>query len=152
MSTLLNRLRERGWRVTAQRRAVAEALGTEHTHLTVEQVFDRARAILPEVSRATVYNTLNELVAMGEVTKVATGGRPLLYDANAVQSHQHLLCLSCGRLLDVDARGEDELRPIEGHGYEIVRARIIFEGYCPNCGSSHSLGPSTTDGKERNSF
>ena len=135
MSTLLNRLRDRGWRVTAQRRAVAEVLGNEHTHLTAEQVFDRARAVLPEVSRATVYNTLNELVAMGEVEQVATGGRSVLYDANTVQSHQHLLCRSCGRLLDVEPSGGGELRPVDAHGYEIVGVRITFEGFCPTCRS-----------------
>ena len=45
---LSERLRERGWRVTSQRRAVAEALAGEHVHLTADEVHRRARDVLPE--------------------------------------------------------------------------------------------------------
>ena len=67
---LLERLRAVGWRLTPQRRVIAEAMGGDHVHLTAEEVLERARGRLPEVSLATVYNTLNELVSMGEVQQV----------------------------------------------------------------------------------
>ena len=69
-ASLLERLRTRGWRVTPQRRAVAEVLTGDHVHLTADEVHERARARLPEVSLATVYNTLGELVDMGEVLEI----------------------------------------------------------------------------------
>ena len=56
-----------------QRRVIAEAMGGDHVHLTAERVLERARRRLPEVSLATVYNTLNELVSMGEVQQVDAG-------------------------------------------------------------------------------
>ena len=49
--------------MTAQRRVVAEVLDGEHVHLTADEVHARAVAKLPEISRATVYNTLGELVS-----------------------------------------------------------------------------------------
>ncbi len=76
MSDLLERLRGRGWRMTAQRRVVAEVLDGEHVHLTADEVHSRAVAKLPEISRATVYNTLGELVSLGEVLEVATDRAP----------------------------------------------------------------------------
>ncbi len=134
-SLLLDRLRNRGWRVTPQRRAVAEVLAGEHVHLTAEEVHARARDVLPEVSLATVYNTLGELVAMGEVLELRVGSGPSRYDPNAVTAHHHLACTGCGSLLDVHPAGADELRltPAQRHGYVIDDVDITFRGRCPSC-------------------
>jgi Fur family ferric uptake transcriptional regulator len=85
--------------MTAQRRVIAETLCGPNLHLTAEQIHQRATKRLPELSRATVYNTLAELVALGEVTEVVpvTGG-PRRYDPN--HSHQHLVCVDCGAIRD----------------------------------------------------
>lgn len=140
--TLLDRLRQRGWRLSAQRRAVAEALKGTHVHMTADEVLSTATAILPEVSRATVYNTLNELVALGEVSVVVAGNGPKRYDPNAHHRHQHLLCVSCERLLDVVPEGSERLRlpPSERHGYQILDVDVVFRGICPACASSGRNG------------
>ncbi|MBI4730146.1 MAG: transcriptional repressor [Acidobacteria bacterium] len=131
---LLERLRDAGWRLTPQRRVVAEALQEVGGHLTAEEVYLRARERLPEVSLATVYNALNELAAMGQVLCLATDGAKK-YDANAHVPHQHLACVRCGRLADVRARGEDHLRlpAKERRGYELLSVEIVFKGICPDC-------------------
>lgn len=133
MGELLERLRERGWRITPQRRAVAQALAGEHIHLTAEQICDNARQVVPEISRATVYNTLRELVQMKEVLEVTSGTGPTRYDPNVERAHHHLTCLACGELLDVYTSGEEGLRLEEAHGYAILGASITFHGYCPTC-------------------
>ena len=133
MSDLLERLRGQAWRITPQRRAVAQALAGDHVHLTAEQVFERARAVVPEVSRATVYNTLRELVSQGQVVEVASKEGRILYDPNTAASHHHLVCLSCGELRDVYPRGDEGLTLDDSHGYRVVGTNITFEGYCPAC-------------------
>ena len=133
---LLGRLRERGWRVTPQRRAVAEVLDGDHVHLTADEVHRGARSILPEVSLATVYNTLNELVAMGEIAEVRYAPGPSRYDPNVGPAgHHHLLCTSCGALFDVDATGVTvpELTAAERHGFRIDGAQVLFRGTCATC-------------------
>jgi Fur family transcriptional regulator, stress-responsive regulator len=55
--------------MTAQGRVAAESLEGEHVHLTVEQIY-RAAARLPEISRATVYNTLSRFRELGEVLEI----------------------------------------------------------------------------------
>jgi Fur family ferric uptake transcriptional regulator len=134
-SPLLERLRDRGWRVTPQRRAVAEVLAGDHVHLTAEEVHERARDVLPEVSLATVYNTLGELVAMGEVVELRVGAGPSRYDPNSVTAHHHLACTSCGSLFDVHPSGLDELRltPSQRHGFVIDDVDITFRGRCARC-------------------
>ena len=135
-TSLLDRLRARRWRLTPQRRVIAEVLRGDHVHLTAEEVLARARKRLPEVSLATVYNTLNELVSMGEVQQVDAGGRPTRYDPNTEDGHHHLVCLKCGDLRDVHPRGLDalELPRSQRFGYRIVNREVLFQGYCSDCG------------------
>lgn len=134
---MLARLRDRGWRLTPQRRVVAEVLAGDHVHLTAEAVYIRAQQLLPEISLATVYNALNELVDMGEVLEISTGDRPKRYDPNATAAHHHLYCVGCGDLRDVNPRGTDalSLAPSQQHGYELLDVDIVFRGRCPDCRS-----------------
>ncbi|GAA1243984.1 Fur family transcriptional regulator [Kitasatospora nipponensis] len=136
MSDLLERLRGRGWRMTSQRRVVAEVLDGDHVHLTADEVHARAAQRLPEISRATVYNTLGELVSLGEVTEVATDGRAKRYDPNAHTPHQHLVCSRCGTIRDVHPTG-DPLADLPAHqrfGFTVREVEVTYRGLCPACG------------------
>ncbi|GAB2821892.1 Fur family transcriptional regulator [Streptomyces sp. NPDC054796] len=135
MSDLLERLRGRGWRLTAQRRVVAEVLDGEHVHLTADDVLARAEARLPEISRATVYNTLGELVLLGEVIEVATDGRAKRYDPNAHRPHQHLVCSGCGLIRDVHPDGDPlaDLPDSERFGFTVSAVEMTYRGLCPDC-------------------
>jgi Fur family transcriptional regulator, stress-responsive regulator len=132
VTELVERLRERGWRMTAQRRVIAEALAGEHVHLTADEVLDRARTVLPEVSRATVYNTLHELVELRELREIVhTDGRKR-YDPNAGEDHHHLVCVGCGRMLDVHADAP-RLPADQRHGFELLGVEVTFHARCPDC-------------------
>jgi Fur family transcriptional regulator, stress-responsive regulator len=135
ISDLLERLRNREWRVTPQRRVVAEVLTGEHVHLTAEAVHAAAQQRLPEISLATVYNTLNELVAMGELLEVSAGSGPKRYDPNVTIAHQHLVCTSCGTLRDVlpDVASLQALHTSNLHGFVLTGVEIVFQGVCPSC-------------------
>lgn len=145
MTALLTRLRDRGWNLTAQRRAVAEALEGDHMHLTIEEIHERATAALPEISRATVYNTVNELCTMGEVAEVSGDGRAKRYDPNADVDHQHLVCDRCGAIYDVTPAGTDtlRLRTAERHGFQLTGVEITFRGVCPDCRPKGRSAPPT---------
>jgi Fe2+ or Zn2+ uptake regulation protein len=138
MSDLLERLRDRGWRLTAQRRVVAEVLDGDHVHFTADEVHTRAIQRLPEIARATVYNTLSELVAIGEVIEVSTDGRAKRYDPNARHSHQHLVCSLCGTIRDVHPTGDplSALPDTERYGFRIADATVTYRGTCPDCSGS----------------
>ena len=135
---LLTRLRDRGWRLSPQRRVVAEVLAGEHVHLSAEQVHALAGARLPEISRATVYNTLNELVVLGEVLEIAVTDGAKRYDPNAHTAHDHLVCDGCQAIRDVrrpGARrltiGDDDLG-----GYVVHDVEVVFRGLCPDCAAA----------------
>jgi Fur family transcriptional regulator, stress-responsive regulator len=132
VTPLLDRLRDRGWRLTAQRRVIAEVMTGEHVHVTADDVFERSRAILPEVSRATVYNTLNELVGMGEVHEMTHVDGRKRYDPNVEERHHHLVCVDCGRMLDVRA-DDPQLDAVERRGFELLDVEVTFRARCPDC-------------------
>ncbi len=106
----------------------------EHVHLSAEAVHVRAHELLPEISLATVYNTLNELVAMGEVLEVSAGSGPKRYDPNVTTPHHHLVCTACGALRDVPAGDFGvEFEPVERYGFVLTGVDVVFQGICPSC-------------------
>jgi Fur family ferric uptake transcriptional regulator len=135
--TLLERLRRRQWRLTAQRRTIAEVLQGEHVHLTADQVYERAIARLPEISRASVYNALNELRELGEILEINIDANAKRYDPNIGEHHQHMMCDRCGSTWDVSPRGERGLTlpASERRGFAVRDVQIIFRGLCASCES-----------------
>ncbi len=89
--------------------------------------------LLPEVSRATVYNTLNELVAMGEVNDVMVRAAPSATTPTS-PSTTSTWC-AFGELRDVQPLGEADLRlpRRQGHGYRLLDVDIVFRGLCRRC-------------------
>ncbi len=134
MNDLVERLRARGWRITPQRQAIARVLNGENMHLSVEEVVTSAREIFPEISIATVYNTLNELIAMGEILEFSTGPGARRFDSNTSRAHHHLVCSSCGEIHDVhsDVIG---LAPEveERHDFLVTGYSVVFNGLCTHC-------------------
>jgi Fur family transcriptional regulator, stress-responsive regulator len=132
---LLDRLRSRGWRVTPQRRAVVAALAGDHVHRTADQVHAIARQVVPEVSLATVYNTLNELVQLGEISELRLADGSARYDPKTGPDHHHLVCRSCGRIFDVEPAGVGGvvLPADQRHGMRIEAVEVVFRGRCADC-------------------
>jgi Fur family ferric uptake transcriptional regulator len=122
---------------------VAEVLAGDHVHLTADDVHGRAQLVLPEISLATVYNTLNELVDMGEVLEISAGDGPKRYDPNTTIPHHHLYCLGCGTLRDVNPEGTDRLAlpHSQQHGFELIDVDIVFRGRCPDCREAATATP-----------
>ena len=120
--------------MTPQRRVVAEVLVGDHVHLTAEEIHDLAQGRLPEISRATVYNTLNELVAMDEVLEVDVVNGPKRYDPNVSVEHDHLVCDSCHAIRDVPRSRKPPPVP-EGDraDYLITAVDVTYRGLCPSC-------------------
>ena len=116
---------------------MAQALAGSNVHLTADEVLERAREVVPETSRATVYNTLNELVEMGELGEVAPDGRSKRYDPNVVNPHHHLLCEQCGKLQDIHELAIDPAAAVAASGdFEISGVQIVFTGTCGACRSA----------------
>jgi Fe2+ or Zn2+ uptake regulation protein len=128
--------RARGLKVTPQRQAIFRILHGAESHPTAESVYAAASADMPTISLRTVYQTLNDLAAMGEVQQLDLGTGSSRFDPN-LDVHHHLVCEGCGIVVDVyaDASGV-RISPKQRHGFEIAATEVVFRGTCPDCRST----------------
>lgn len=126
-------LRQRGLKVTPQRRLIFEALRDSGDHPSAEDIYQAVIEVMPDMSLATVYHTLNDLVGMGELVNLDLGEGKSRYDTHT-GSHRHLVCLGCRKVVDI-MRSPccAELPAEEARGYEIERCDVVFYGRCPEC-------------------
>jgi Fur family transcriptional regulator, peroxide stress response regulator len=126
--------RECGLPVTMQRRAVFEAILDRRDHPTAELVYRAVRDGLPQISRMTVHRILGTFVSLGLVAKTCHPGSAARFDPN-LRRHHHLVCLDCGRIIDVeDARLNNLPWPVVRAGeFEIQDYHIHFRGRCARC-------------------
>ena len=134
---LIELFRGKGFRITPQRRVIFEFLAESDSHPTADEIYQHVLSVMPDVSRATVYNTVYELVELGELTMVEdTGHVAARYDTNS-SGHHHLFCIRCHTLIDLDLDFTCvELPPGHAAGYQIVRHQVSFYGICPDCQES----------------
>jgi Fe2+ or Zn2+ uptake regulation protein len=125
--------RARGLKVTPQRQAIFHVLHGEATHPTAESVYDAVSASMPTISLRTVYQTLNDLAAMGEVLALDLGTGSARFD-HTLDAHHHLVCDHCGRVVDVYADASAVRVPgAQRHGFAINSTEVVFRGTCPAC-------------------
>lgn len=134
---LTHRFREQGLRVTPQRQAIFRLLHGDDSHPTVEALYECARAEMPTISRKTVYQTVNDLAAMGEVGLLDLGTGSFRVDPNVEHTHQHLICTGCGKVRDVAV----DLPPVripsnQRHGFVISIIELNLRGLCEDCAAT----------------
>jgi Fe2+ or Zn2+ uptake regulation protein len=127
-------LRASNLQVTPQRLAVLRVLAVS-PHSTADEVHRLVQAELGTVSRQAVYDALAALTDRGLLRRIEPAGSPARYEHRVGDNHHHLVCRSCGRIVDVDcAVGEAPcLSPQDGAGYEIDEAEVIYWGRCSDC-------------------
>jgi Fur family ferric uptake transcriptional regulator len=127
-------LRQHGLQVTAQRLAVMRAV-SDRPHGTADDVSEAVRAEIGTISRQAVYDALGILADKGLVRRIQPAGSPARYEDRVGDNHHHLICRSCGRMVDVDCAvgAMPCLTVADDSGYEIDEAEVVFWGRCPTC-------------------
>jgi Fe2+ or Zn2+ uptake regulation protein len=132
--TLTTLFREQGLRVTPQRQAIFRLLQGDDSHPTVESLFDRARSDMPTISLKTVYQTVHDLEALGEVRVLDLGTGSVRVDPNVEDDHHHLLCTKCGRVRDLPVEYAGLHVPIRyRRDFTVDDVQVIFRGRCDQC-------------------
>jgi len=127
-------LREHGVQITAQRLAVLRAV-SGRPHCMADDVAEDVRAEIGTISRQAVYDALGLLVEKGIIRRIQPAGSLALYEDRIGDNHHHLICRTCGKMVDVDcAVGETPcLTAADASGYQIDEAEVIYWGTCPEC-------------------
>ncbi len=134
----LKTLKKQGIRITPQREIILTYLINHHDHPSVEMIHDAIDKQLPNLSVATIYNTLKLFVDTGLAIELPNKDGGVRYDFFGVP-HFHAICENCGRIFDVF---DDDYPAIvqrlkdiahDKTGLTVTGAQVEVTGICPNC-------------------
>jgi Fur family ferric uptake transcriptional regulator len=134
-------LRQNGYRLTPQRRAVLKAIAGSHDHATPAEICARVRREHPAIGLATVYRVINLLEGLDLICRVNLGGESRGYlMRRPTGHHHHLVCSQCGRAVDFSDCNLSQLeqRLSRDTGFEIKGHLLEFYGRCPECRAAAS--------------
>jgi len=127
-------LRKSGYRATSSRLAILEAFRTAKEPLSAKEIID----LLPGgIDQATVYRTLKSLKGKGVIKPIDLRHNHAHYELADIADHHHLICLSCGKIEDVEHHNVETMeRTIlqnAKHFTEIKQHTLEFYGICKAC-------------------
>lgn len=148
--SVTSQLRERGLRLTPQRKVIAEVLQQAREHLDAPEVLRRARRELPGLHLATVYRALESLKKLSiidELDLMHVNGPGHYYEARTDKDHMHFTCHRCGGVVEIQTPLFERLKgQIEGrHGLTIRVARLELGGLCGDCAAQEGNQESRSD-------
>lgn len=120
--------------MTQQRRKILEIVMGSRNHPTAEQVFEKARATMPNIGLGTVYRNLNYLADRGEIRRLAIPDDPIRFDP-VIQSHSHLRCVECGKIIDVMTEKYTLPSDFYKDGVQILDYSLMANCICKECGA-----------------
>ncbi|HMD44193.1 MAG TPA: Fur family transcriptional regulator [Candidatus Acidoferrum sp.] len=131
-------LRQRGIRLTRQRRVILEVMDNAEQHLDVDQILERAQKISPEVHLVTVYRTIDLLKKHGlidELDLLHLRGDRHYYETHGPRDHIHVACLRCGKVREFESHLYDQLKDQIARDCKLLVtvSRTEVGGICTDC-------------------
>ena len=124
-----------GLKVTPQRQLLFRLLHGNSTHPSAEVLHVAASQQMPGISLRTVYQTLSDLVAMGELRQLNLGSGSARFDPN-IDEHHHVVCDRCGDVRDVYVDGVEDVAVGGLDGFHVDATHIVFRGRCARCAAA----------------
>ena len=127
-------LKEKGLKLTPQRRLIVDIIHDSGEHFTAEQIIGYVQTRMPGVNKSTIYRTLEILEKAGCVYKSEVGDQFIYHHAEEGHYH-HLACSKCGRTIDCD---ETLFAPVERslgekYGFRVEFKHMVVNGLCNAC-------------------
>jgi Fur family ferric uptake transcriptional regulator len=128
-------LRQNGYKLTPQRRAVVQTIASSQDHLTPAAIYGKVHQALPSIGLVTIYRTLEILAKLKLICELHAGSSCRSYTINTLEHHHHLICSNCGMVIDFPGFG---LREVEQNlsaetGFRIDGHLLEFIGLCQTC-------------------
>lgn len=137
LDELIGALKREGLRMTANRRAILNALLAATGPLALEEIQSAAGTLGSRPDFATVFRTMLVLERMGLAHKVNLGRSTSHYElVSPGHHHEHLVCVDCGKVTLIEDRCPVEAlekRLAQDYGYSGLRHSLEFFGHCAQC-------------------
>ena len=125
----LDTLKDTGVRITPQRHAILEYLINSMSHPTADEIYKALEGKFPNMSVATVYNNLRVFREVGLVNELTFGDASVAFDF-VTTHHYHVICEQCGKIVDFQYPGLDEVEHLASHvtGFKVASHRMEIYG------------------------
>ncbi|AIL64938.1 Ferric uptake regulation protein [Rickettsiales bacterium Ac37b] len=120
----------KGIKMTEQRRVVATVISQSDDHPDVEELYNRAVKIDPNISIPTVYRTVRLFEEMGIIEKHDFKDNRARYEGAREEKHYHLIDLKTGKVIEFKSEEIEKLKQKIAHqlGYELIDDRLELYG------------------------
>ena len=128
-------LRQHGYKLTWQRRVVIRTVVSTQDHHTPTAIYEKVHQDYPNIGLVTIYRTLVILARLNLICELHAGGSCHSYTIAAPGHHHHLICSSCGRVVDFTGCELEELQQSlsKETGFRIDGHLLEFIGLCQTC-------------------
>lgn len=136
LDTVVRVLREQGVKLTRPRLAVVRLLLESKTHLSADDLVDRAKAKGLRASRATVYRLLAVLRSAGVIDVHDFDQRKRVVEPMVGRlHHDHLYCIGCGKIIEFSNSEIERLQEqvLRAHQFRMIYHSHKIFGYCKSC-------------------
>ncbi|MFZ3200006.1 MAG: Fur family transcriptional regulator [Candidatus Acidiferrales bacterium] len=135
---LQRELGARGIRLTRQRRVLLQVMEGAPRHLDAGEILERAQKIDANITRVTVYRTLEMLKTHGlidELDLLHLRGHRHYYESHGPRDHIHVACIRCGKVREFESELYEDLKKQISRdcGIEITVTRTEVGGLCADC-------------------
>jgi Fur family peroxide stress response transcriptional regulator len=133
----MNKLKNKGVRMTPQRHAILTYLFEHMSHPTADEIYRALEHKFPSMSVATVYNNLRMFKEAELVRELTYGDASSRFDVN-VSQHYHVICKKCGKIVDFEYPCLDEIEHQASRvtGFKVESHRMEMYGTCEDCQNS----------------
>ncbi len=137
-NTFIKCIEEKGLRYTKQREVIVDAFFSAGRHITSEELFNIVKRIYPEIGYATVQRNLNLLCKCSLAEEIKIGKQKTRYEQKYGNTHHdHLVCLQCGRLIEVN---DDKIEKLQAklakkNNFTPIKHKLEIYGICADCKS-----------------
>lgn len=117
-----------------QREVILDIVKSSKSHLTAQDVYERVKEIIPNISLGTVYRNLNFLSEQQFIRRIIVPAGSDEFDY-CPSEHSHFFCMRCHNLFDLEKVVDDKIKKVieEMTGYEMTNAGVVFQGICQEC-------------------
>ena len=128
-------LRRHDYKLTPQRRVVIGAIAARPDHLTPTDIYQKVHQDHPTIGLTTIYRTLEILARLELICELHSGGSCRSFTTGTPEHHHHLICSSCGAVVDFSGYhlSQLEAKLSRETGFEIEGHLLEFIGRCQNC-------------------
>ena len=129
-TSLEKKCKEKGVRLTEQRKLIAQVMSDSHDHPNVDNLHQRVSKLDSKISIATVYRTVKLFEEAGIISKHDFKGGKARYEQAPNEHHDHLIDINSGEIIEFVNQDIEKLQKkvAEKYGYQLIDHRL--ELYC----------------------